>query len=403
MEGIFAIAIAAHMAYGRVDSNTVNSIRRSLDLSSGKATYIINPNVSSDNIYDVEVDKQDMISVSVEIRLRPSNIQGMFGSNMVANPKADSYIDALVKRIPNLRIIKSIHEFMVEVLTNNKKDEIDFTVVADGVSGSSSKNTIKGDVQLKISARSKTQIPKDLREPISFSIKTGEASTKSTVSNMGIFVGLFRLCKTFKLQFVEGLEEIEEFPDRYSKMQELVYQHPDKITDEGHIIHYVKKYMSIQDRYYSGGGDGDTDIDKKVYQARDELEQLKATLKRFIQSLSEEIEMKDSERFTTDPRSRVFTKRCLDFIRSQIFGQDMAKVISIKGSDVKEIDSADFDAMMDKYVINLQTDDSGIMRFYGIDINNVKTLLFQIRPRLEYNLKNGKKTQILMVEVGDLL
>jgi hypothetical protein len=43
------------------------------------------------------------------------------------------------------------------------------------------------------------------------------------------------------------------------------------------------------------------------------------------------------------------------------------------------------------------------MRFYGIDINNEKKLLFQIRPRLEYNLKNGKKTQTLMVEVGDLI
>ncbi len=403
MEGIFAIAIALHMAYGRVDKGMLNTIRRSLDLSSGRAKHTIDPNIANDNIYNVEADAQDKISVKVEIRLRPSKIQGMFGSNIAANPKADAYIDALVNRVPDLRIVKKIHEFMIEVLTNHKKDEIEFTVVADGVSTSSSKNTLKGDVQLKISATSKTDIPKDLREPIVFSLKSGEASTKSTVSNMGIFVGLFRLCKTFNLRFIEGLEGVEDFPDRYSKMQDLVYQHPDKIPDEDHFIHYVKKYMTIQDRYYAGGGEGDTDADKKAYQARDELEHLKVTIKRFIRAMTDEIRMRDSEVFTADPRARVFTMKCLEFLRKQIFGQDMARVISIKGSDVKEIDTADFDAMKDTYVINLQTDESGTMRFYGIDINNEKTLLFQIRPRLEYNLKNGNKVQTLMVEVGDLL
>jgi hypothetical protein len=161
--------------------------------------------------------------------------------------------------------------------------------------------------------------------------------------------------------------------------------------------------MTIQDRYYSGGGDGESEVDKKAYQARDELELLKKTLKRFIQAMSEEIQMKDSDAFTADPRARVFTMKCLEFLRKQIFGEDVSRVISIKSGDVKEIDAADFDAMKDKYVINLQTDETGTMRFFGIDINNEKTLLFQIRPRLEYNLKNGKKTQTLMVEVGDLL
>ena len=403
MEGIFAIAIALHMAYGRVDKGTLNTIRRSLDLSSGRAKHTIDPNIASDNIYNIQADSDDKVSVKVEIRLRPSKVEGMFGKNATANPRADAYIDSLVNRVPNLKIIKKIHEFMVEVLTNHKKDEIDFTVVADGVSTSSSKNTLKGDVQLKISAKSKTDIPKDLREPIVFSLKSEENATKSTVSNMGIFVGLFRLCKLFNLRFIEGLEGVEDFPDRYSKMQDIVYQHPDKIPDEDHFIHYVKQYMTIQDRYYSGGGEGESEVDKKAYQARDELELLKRTLKRFIQAMSEEIQMKDSDAFTADPRARVFTMKCLEFLRKQIFGEDVSRVISIKSGDVKEIDAADFDAMKDKYVINLQTDETGTMRFYGIDINNEKTLLFQIRPRLEYNLKNGKKTQTLMVEVGDLL
>lgn len=403
MEGIFAIAVALHMAYGRIDTRTVNSIRKSLDLSNGKATYTIDPNIAKDNIYNVQADTSDKVSVRVEINLRKNKVDGMFGNNMVADPEVDSNIATLANKIPNLKIIKRIHEFMVEILTNHKKDEIIFTVVADGVAGSSSRNSLKGDVHLKISATSKTDIPKDLREPIVFSLKTSENSSKSTVSNMGIFAGLFRLGKLFNLKFIEGLENIKEFPDKYSKIQEIVYQHPDKIPDEDHFIHYVKKYLSIQDRYYSGGGEGETDIDKKVYQAKEELEHLKATLKRFIQAMSEEIQMKDSEVFTADPRARVFTMKCFDFLRKQIFGEDLAKVVNIKQNDIKEIEDADFDNLKNEYVINLKTDENGTMRFYGININNEKKLLFQIRPRLEYNLKNGKKTQTLMVEVGDLI
>jgi hypothetical protein len=403
MEDVFAIAIALHMAYGRVDKNLINTIRRSLDLSNGKATHTIDPNIATDNIYGIEADANDKISVKVEIRLRPSKVEGMFGNQMVVNPRVDAYIDALARRVPDLNIMKKIHGFMMDVLTNHKKDEIDFFVIADGVSTSSSKNTLKGDVKLKISAKTKTDIPKDIKEPITFSLKAEENATKNTVSNMGIFVGLFRLCKLFKLRFIEGLEGLDEFPDRYSKMQEVVYQHPDKIPDEDHFIHYVKKYMTVQDRYFAGGGEGESPADKKAYQATEELDVLKSILKRFIQAMSEEIQMKDSDAFNADPRARVFTMRCLEFLRSQIFGEDVSRVISIKQDDIKELAKADFDAMKDQYVVNLQTDDNGNMKFYSIDINNEKKLLFQIRPRLEYNLKNGKKTQTLMVEVGDLI
>ena len=403
MEGIFAIAVALHMAYGRVDKTMLQTIRKSLDLSNGKASYVIDPNIANDNIYNVEADAEDKISVKVQLNLKPKSVEGMFGANIIPHPEVESNINALVNKLQHLKIIKKIHEFMVSVLTNNKKDEISFAVIADGLDSSSSRSTIKGDVKLKISATSKTDIPKDLKEPIVFSLKTFENESKSTVSNMGIFAGLFRLGKTFNLRFIEGLEGLKEFPDKYSQIQNLVYQHPDKIPDEDHFIHYVKKYLSIQDKYYSGGGEGETEADKKVYQAKAELEQLKITLKRFIQAISEEIQAKDSEAFTADPRARVFTMKCLEFLRKQIFGEDLARVVSIKKGDIKEIEDADFDTMKDNYVVNLQTDENGNMRFYSIDINNEKKLLFQIRPRLEYNLKNGKKTQTLMVEVGDLL
>lgn len=403
MEGIFAIAVALHMAYGRIDTKLIQSVRKSLELSNGKASYTIDPNIARDNIYGVQADESDKVSVRVEINLRKNKVDGMFGKDMIADPEVDSHISTLANKVPNLKVMKKIHNFMVEVLTNHKKDEIIFTVVADGVEGSSSRNTVKGDVRLKISATSKTDIPKDLREPIIFSLKTSENASKSTVSNMGIFAGLFRLGKLFNLRFIEGLESLKDFPDKYSKIQEIIYQHPDKIPDEDHFIHYVKKYLSIQDRYYSGGGEGETDVDKKIYQAKEELDHLKVALKRFIQAMSEEIQMKDSEVFTADPRARVFTMKCFEFLRKQIFGEDLARVVSIKYDDVKEVEDADFDTLKDEYVINLQTNESGNMRFYGININNERKLLFQIRPRLEYNLKNGKKTQTLMVEVGDLI
>lgn len=391
------------MAYGKVDTSKLRNIRKSMNLKNGSATYTIDPNIADDNIYGVVPDSEDKVSVVVEINLRPSKVEGMFGSKMVANPKLDSMIEVLANKIPHMRVMKKIHSFMVDILTNNKKDDIQFTVVADGVSTATSRNTIKGDVSLRISAKTKTNIPKDIKEPIVFSLKTADFSTKSTVSNLGIFSGMFLLGKAFNLRFIDGLEDLKVFPDKYSQIQNLIYQHPDKIPDEDHFIHYIKKYLTIQDRYYSGGGEGENDSEKKIYQAKEELEQLKFTLKRFIKAMTEEIQMKDSEEFNADPRSRVFTMKALKFLKDQVFGSDLTRVVSIRPNDVKEIEDADFDSLKDEYVINLNTDETSTMRFFGININNEKKLLFQIRPRLEYNLKNGKKTQQLTVEVGDLL
>ena len=62
MEGVFAIAVALHMAYGRVDTVMVNTIRKSLDLKSGKASYTIDPNIATDNIYGVDADADDRLA-----------------------------------------------------------------------------------------------------------------------------------------------------------------------------------------------------------------------------------------------------------------------------------------------------------------------------------------------------
>lgn len=399
MEGIFAIAVALHMAYGRIDKSKLHQIRKSLDLSSGKASYVIDPNIANDNIYGVEADSSDKVSVKVEVYLRPNKVDGMFGPKMVAYPAVDSKIETLVNKVPNLKILRKIHEFMIGVLTNHKKDDIDFTVVADGGAGISSGGTIKGDIKLKISAKSKTDIPKDLSEPIVFSLKTDE----TTVSNMGIFDGMLKLGQLFNLSFIEGLEKLDKFPDKYSKIQDIIYQHPEKMDDDNHFLSYVRKYLTIQDKHYAGGGDYESDADRKVGQAGQELNQLKVTLNRFIQAMSEEIQAKDSEVFTADPRARVFTMKCFEFLRGAIFGSDTPRVVSIRGNDIKEIEDADFDQLKNEYVVNLKTEPNGTMKFYGININNESKLLFQIRPRLEYNLKSGKKTQKLIVEVGELI
>lgn len=399
MEGIFSIAVACQMAYGRVDSEMIRKFRGKVDTSGGKET-IIDANVADNPMLrNIDVDPDDVLSVRVKIKLKKATVKGMFGKGFKANPAVDSHTNTLIQKVGSLRSIEKIQDFMRTILTNKRPDEVVFYVIADGVEGGGGRGEIKGDVKLSIEAKSNTPIPMDIADPISFSLKVDD----NTVSNLGIFSAVLKLGKQFGLDIVSGLEDLENFPDRYTHMQPLLYDHQDKWEDEDHIIYYLRNYLKVQDHYQSRA---DSDFEggskeRKALQSTDELSTLKSLVERLLVQFSQQLEGIDTEKFTADPRSRVFTSKVFQFLEKEIFGKDMADLIKITKGDIKELKKADFDEFKNEYVVDFELDGLNML-FYGIDINNQRKLLFKLRPRLEYSLKGNRKTQLVMVELGDL-
>jgi hypothetical protein len=399
MEGVFAIAIALQIAFGKVTPSILNEYRRKVDISGTKET-IIDSNVGNNKMFNgLRVDPGDKVAVAVKMKMKANNVSGMFGHDIKHHSLVDNHIETIANKMHELRAIDKIQDYMRKILTNRKTDEVIFYVIADGVEASGGRGEIKGDVKINIHARTNTRIPMDLEDPISFSLKVED----NTIANLGIFSGILKLGQLFNLRLIEGLEDVKTFPDRYSGMQTILYDHQGQWDNEEHLIYYLRKYLEIQDHYlavpdseYEGGKK-----ERQALQATDELDAQERLINQFIREFSEQLEGKDSDTFNADPRSRVFASKCLQFLRKEMFGSDLSDVISIRKGDIKEIRDADFDDFKQEYVVNFVL--NGItMEFYAVGINNERFLLFKIRPRLEYSVKGNRKTQILSVEVGDL-
>lgn len=398
-EGIFAIAIGLQMAYGYVTPEMIRKARHDVDIT-GNKEVVIDSNVSHNPMFDnIVADPYDNIKIIVKIKLKQETVKGMFGPKIEQNKIIDKHINTLIEKIGNISAIDKIQRFMVSILTNKKPDEVVFYVVADGVSGSTSRGEIKGDVKLVIEAKTNTPIPKNLIDPISFSLKVDS----DTISNLGIFSGILKLSQLFELDMTKGLEDLKFFPEKYNQSQDLLYNNQEKWDDENHIIYYLRKYLQIQDKYLSRPDDefqGGSN-ERKSLQATDELEALKSLLERFLDEFERQLEGKDSEQFNADPRARLFTSRVSQFLEKEMFGKDLVDVIRISKGDIQEIKKSDLENLKNDYVINFKRD-GNTMLFYSIDINNNRKLLFKIRPRFEFNPKGNRKTQLMMVELGDL-
>lgn len=377
LESIFSIMVGLQLAYGRVEPSEVRKLRSDLASKGGKE-ITIQVNVKDNPLlYNIQSDDFDKITVKIKSKPNRESTETIV---------SDGVIESLSPKIESLKSIDTIHRFMMKVLTNKKPDEVAFYVINDG-----------GET-ITIETKTNTPIPVDLESPITFTTNIG----KPHISTIGVFSGILKLSKIFNLEIVSGLKELKEFPENYSEARDLIFKHQDKWDDDSHIIHYIKEYVHTQDKFsmtppeeFEGG-----EKERRIEQAAKELEIQKQLIEIFLDHFQYEVEGQDSEQYTTDPRNIYFSSRIFKFLEEVLFSNSMNDVITVSQDDIKEVSRYGIEEFKNKYIIDLQRV-GNTMKFYGIDVNNNSKLLFQIKPRLEY-YPNGKKIQLLSVEVNDL-
>lgn len=192
MEGIFAICLAELFAS---DSNTINKTniskwRRKIDPS------IFRTGRSELVIREFKDGKpHDQIKVTLIVRLKYESTNMAFGSNYETLYEKSSDIGNIDKKIDNLitftktRYSTLIKQTKDSYLKNNKSDKVDIIINADGIAGESSGGDIKGDLKVEVTMNGKKQLDRTLN----FSLKSGS----KTLANLSPFNGMMDMLKRF--------------------------------------------------------------------------------------------------------------------------------------------------------------------------------------------------------------
>jgi hypothetical protein len=136
----------------------------------------------------------DLISVSLSVRLKASEVEGAYGRNYEGMPPGTDYgkLESKITQLIESRASMFFRKLIIaknRFLKNNKIDNIQYQVIADGVAGESTGGDIKADVLIRITANGKGLIS----ENINFSLK----SESSTIENVGLVRGVQEVYNMF--------------------------------------------------------------------------------------------------------------------------------------------------------------------------------------------------------------
>lgn len=336
IEGIFTIALSLYIAYGKVDKNKLNQIRTKIDtkiFSSGRFVYPIAKNV----IRKKQNKSPDIFNIQFEMRLKPESIQGAFGKeyNVLYKSSKDigkinQKIDQLINSFENSNFSKKVDSAIDYFLNNNVGEIVTFNVIADGIAGESSGGEIKGDVTLEIYAIKKRTKKKIFSDALSFSLK----SESVTVANLSPYVGM--------LDFADAMKVKWDAKEKYQRLSKPFTGQTEQNA----------KFKLITKMY------GD--------------------LKKEILSKSQ---------------SKDFSKTAFSFLKKSIFGSDLADVVDVQKTKVKEITVDYFEELEKK--VNLIVEAKGNNLVFLDDKTNLP--IFQIRTKLRPPPANEAK---FYLEVG---
>ena len=275
MEGVFAICLAELFANGTINKSNVNRWRRQID-----------PGIFKNGRSEIVVREfkdgrpQDQIKVTLIIRLKYESTNMAFGPNYAPLYEKSSDVGNIDRKIDNLiTFTKTHYQDLIKrtkdsYLKNNKSDTVDIVIYADGIAGESSGGDIKGDLEVAVTMNGKKQLDRTL----SFSLKSGS----KTLANLSPFNGMMDIVKRF-----------------------------------GVTLPNETKYRKI--------------LGEQLAQARTPLEKkLKVdTIKELYKETLESLE--DASRNST------FKDQAFELFKSMTFGSDLANVVDIDKTKIKEI------------------------------------------------------------------
>lgn len=136
----------------------------------------------------------DFISVNLSVRLKASEVEAAYGRNLEGMPPGTDYgkLESKITQLIESRGVMFFRKLIVaknRFLKNNKTDNIQYQVIADGVAGESTGGNIKADVLIRITANGRSLIS----ENINFSLK----SESSTIENVGLVRGVQEVYNMF--------------------------------------------------------------------------------------------------------------------------------------------------------------------------------------------------------------
>lgn len=314
MEGIFAICLAELFANGTINKSNVNKWRRKID-----------PGIFRTGRSEIVVREfkdgrpQDQIKVTLIVRLKYESTNMAFGPNYEPLYEKSSDVGNIDRKIDNLiTFTKTHYQDLIRrtkdsYLKNNKSDTVDIVINADGIAGESSGGDIKGDLEVTVTMNGTKQLDRTLN----FSLKSGS----KTLANLSPFNGMMDIVKRF-----------------------------------GVALPNETKYRKV--------------LGEQLAQARTPLEKkLKVdTIKELYKETLESLE--DASRNST------FKDQAFELFKSMTFGSDLANVVDIDKTKIKEI-TVDYINQLQQQTSSIDVQKSGDNLKFIIKPLNKE--LFQLR------------------------
>lgn len=193
MEGIFAICLADIFAHNSINKGNVNKIRREID-----------PELFRDGSFSKEVwrvkdgSPKDNIGVTLNMRLKYNSTFEAFGANYEPLYESSNDIGNLDKKINtlvsyvNTHYASKVRRVKDTYLKNNQADEVNIVINADGIAGESSGGNIKGDLMVTVFINGLRQMDTEMV----FSLKSGS----KTLANLSPYNGMKDVIGRFGVQ-----------------------------------------------------------------------------------------------------------------------------------------------------------------------------------------------------------
>lgn len=321
MEGLFAITIAVLLAEGEVDKARINSIRAMIEpklFSTGKFEYAVakNKKVQKSN------NQPDIFNVNLNVRLKEASVTGAYGKEYKMKYSKSSDIGNIGKKLDNLiesaePSRSSYAKKLFDARDQFLKNNQGETVTFNVIADGIAGESSGGAVKGDVTVSVEAQSSKGKSKIFSQTIPFSLKSESVTVANLSPYEGMKDLAEAFGLKW-KNIEKYDEIKKRALTPAEKKH-----------------KFKLIRMMY----------------------EELKKMI------INSKIDV---------------SKRAFNFLETAIFGKDLADVVDMQKSGIKEVTYEYFQNL--KKTTKLRITSSGNNLVFSDSKTNVP--IFQLRTKL---------------------